>query len=203
MNFKHTLKKRRMIKGNLVGLRAVEKEDLPLLRDWRNITDFRRNFREVRELSLYNQEKWITNVNNSPNDFMFVIVDLNTNESIGACGLLYTNWIIRSADFSFYIGKDDTYIDKYGWAEEAAQLLIEYGFNNLNLNKIWMELYEYDSKKIAFFTQQFGFKKEGILRDNCFENGRYWNSFIISLLRREFDSTNTQKKLAESALVEN
>ena len=32
-----------MIKGELVGLRAVEKEDLHLFRDWRNIVNFRKN----------------------------------------------------------------------------------------------------------------------------------------------------------------
>ena len=47
-----------MIKGKKVGLRAVEKEDLILLRDWRNLTDFRKHFREVRELSLTDQEEW-------------------------------------------------------------------------------------------------------------------------------------------------
>ena len=47
-----------MITGKNVGLRAVEKEDLSLFRDWRNLTDFRRNFREVRELSLTDQEAW-------------------------------------------------------------------------------------------------------------------------------------------------
>ena len=47
-----------MIKGKKVGLRAVEKEDLPFLRDWRNIVEFRKNFREVRELSLTDQEAW-------------------------------------------------------------------------------------------------------------------------------------------------
>jgi hypothetical protein len=113
---------------------------------------------------------------------MFTIVDLSTNEVIGACGLLYINWIIRSADFSFYIGKDELYIDEQGYAEESAKLLIEYGFNQLNLHKIWMELYEFDELKINFFKDKFLFKVDGILRDNCFENGKYWNSLLISLL---------------------
>ena len=47
-----------MITGKKIGLRAVEKEDLLFLRDWRNIPDFRKNFREVRELSLTDQEAW-------------------------------------------------------------------------------------------------------------------------------------------------
>jgi RimJ/RimL family protein N-acetyltransferase len=172
-----------MIKGKLTALRAVEKEDLVLLRDWRNISEFRKNFREVRELNLAHQEKWYDrSCIDNPNDFMFIIVDIDNYEPIGACGLLYINWIIRAADFSFYIGKDNLYIDDNGYAKDASKLLIDYGFNSLNLHKIWMELYEFDKKKIAFFTKEFNFKKDGCLRDNCFENGKYWNSYIISLI---------------------
>jgi RimJ/RimL family protein N-acetyltransferase len=170
-----------MIKGKFVGLRAVEKEDLKLLRDWRNISNFRRNFREVRELSLTDQESWFDHLQKTKHiNYMFTIVDLDTQKPIGAAGLLYINWIIRSADFSFYIGKDEVYIDNKGVAEEATQLLINYGFNNLNLHKIWMELYEFDKAKLDFFMKKFGFKKDGFLRDNCFEDGKYYNSYIIS-----------------------
>jgi RimJ/RimL family protein N-acetyltransferase len=175
-----------MIKGKKVGLRAVEREDLVLLRDWRNIEEFRRNFREIRELNLLNQSNWFERVSVNPNDFMFMIVRLEDNMPLGACGLLYTNWIIRSSDFSFYIGHEEAYIDKKGYAEEAADLLINYGFSNLNLNKIWMELYEFDSRKLSFFKEKFNFKQDGILRDNCFEDGKYWNSYLISLLKNEY-----------------
>lgn len=172
-----------MIKGNKVGLRAVEREDLKLLRDWRNNDEFRKNFREYRELNMDNQEKWFKKscVENS-NDFMFIIVRLEDDKPIGACGLLYINWIIRSADYSFYIGEGGSYIDSNGYAEDATELLINYGFNTLNLNKIWMELYEYDKAKIEFFTLKFNFIKDGELRDNCFHKGKYYNSYIFSLL---------------------
>ena len=170
-----------MIKGKSVGLRAVEKEDLPFLRDWRNITEFRKCFREVRELSLADQEDWFESLQKTKHiNYMFSIIDLKTNEPIGAAGLLYVNWINRAGDFSFYIGNDGAYIDNDGIAKEAAQLLIDYGFKNLNLHKIWMELYEFDNRKIDFFTKEFDFKQDGVLRDNCFEDGKYWNSLIIS-----------------------
>jgi len=177
-----------MIKGNLVGLRAVEREDLSLLRDWRNIPEFRKNFREVRELNMAYQELWFQkSCVNNPNDFMFIVQRLKDNKPIGAAGLLYINWIIRSADFSFYIGENNTYIDTEGYAEEAATLLIDYGFQNLNLHKVWMELYEFDHKKLTFFKEKFGFQVDGMLRDNCFEDGKYWKSYIISLLSSDPD----------------
>jgi RimJ/RimL family protein N-acetyltransferase len=175
-----------MIKGINIGLRAVEKEDLIYFRDWRNIPSFRRNFREVRELSFIDQEVWFNSLQKTKHiNYMFTIVDLKTNQPIGAAGLLYINWIIRSGDFSFYIGDEKKYIGDDGIAEEAAKLLIDYGFKNLNLNKIWMELYEFDSQKIDFFMRKFKFVQDGILRDNCFEDGRYWNSLIISLLKKD------------------
>lgn len=176
-----------MIKSKLVGLRAVEKDDLILLRDWRNNPDFRKNFREIRELNMADQELWYNkNCVKNPNNFMFIIERLNDNKPIGAAGLLYINWIIRSADFSFYIGENGSYIDNKGYSKEATKLLIDYGFKTLNLHKIWMELYEFDKRKIDFFTNKFNFKKDCKLIDNCFENGKYYDSYIISLLKEEF-----------------
>lgn len=175
-----------MIKGKLTGLRAVEKEDLIHLRDWRNNADFRKNFREVRELSMLHQERWLEGLMNRHTDYMFIITDLATGEAIGAAGILYINWLIRSGDFSFYIGKDNLYIDQEGYAEDAARTLLNYGFHNLNLHKIWMELYEFDQQKLDFFKAKFAFNMDGKLRDNCFEDGRYWDSFVISLLEKEF-----------------
>jgi RimJ/RimL family protein N-acetyltransferase len=176
-----------MIRGKHVGLRAVEKEDLSLLRDWRNIPSFRRNFREVRELSFDDQYAWFESLQKTKHiNFMFSIVDLETRKIIGAAGLLYINWVIRSADFSFYIGEDNLYVANNDKTKEAITLLLEYGFHNLNLNKIWMELYEFDSKKIDIFTNTFNFEVDGKLRENCFEDGKYWDSYIISLLKNDF-----------------
>jgi RimJ/RimL family protein N-acetyltransferase len=175
-----------MISKNKVGLRALEKLDLELLKLWRNKPDFRKKFREVRELNSFNQEMWFERTNKSANDFMFMIIRLEDDQPIGAGGLLYINWINRSADYSFYIGLNDMYIDDEGYAEEATALLIQYGFNNLNLNKIWMELYEFDILKLNFFQEKFNFKVDGCLRENCFEEGRYWDSYIISLTSKDY-----------------
>ena len=175
-----------MIKGKIVGLRAIEEKDLISLKNFRNIPEFRINFREVRELSDYDQKKWIEYLNKSKEiNFMFSIIDLKNKNLIGACGLLYTNWSARFADFSFYIGDNLEYCSGER-SLEASELLIDYGFNNLNLNKIWMELYEFDNDKINFFTKFYNFKIDGKLRENCFENGKYYDSLIISLLRKDY-----------------
>ncbi len=177
-----------MIIGKSVCLRAVETKDIEKLLSWRNIDSFRKNFREFRELNYSQQTDWFKDISSSKNDFMFSIVDIKNEELIGACGLLYIDWIIGSADYSFYIGKDELYIDDL-YAKDATDLLLGYGFNKLNLNKIWMELYEFDDKKINFFTKKYNFKVDGKLRQNCFEDGKYFDSYIISLLKSDFIKT--------------
>lgn len=174
-----------MILGKYTGLRAVEKSDLEFLKEWRNKESFRKNFREVRELSSYNQEKWYDKLHQSPNDYMFTIVDLQSGKPIGAAGLLYINWIIRAADFSFYIGEGDSYIDDK-FAPDAVNSLLNYGYNVLNLNKVWMELYSFDTSKLDFFTKEFNFQVDGKFRQNTFYEGKYHDSFLLSLMADEY-----------------
>ena len=112
-----------MLAGKYVGLRAIEREDLPQLMAWRNNPDLRKYFRETNEIDSINQDKWF-NIINDKNSIhkMFAIIKLDTDELIGACGLCYIDWINRSADFSIYIGYDNLYIDdKY--AIESARLM--------------------------------------------------------------------------------
>ena len=85
-----------MIRGEITGLRAVEIEDLKLMRDWRNIPSFRQNFREFKELNMKNQMDWFDYVSSSKNDFMFIITRLYDNKPVGVCGLTYINQIIKS-----------------------------------------------------------------------------------------------------------
>ena len=50
-----------------------------------------------------------------------------------------------------------------------------------------MELYEFDQEKINFFTKKFGFQEDGRLRQNCYSDGSYHDSLIISLLKKDFN----------------
>ena len=70
-----------MLKGKKVSLHAVEREDLQQLRDWRNNPDFRKYFREYRELNMQQQEQWFEkSVVDDNNTQMFVIRKKEDNE---------------------------------------------------------------------------------------------------------------------------
>lgn len=175
-----------MLKGKLVGLAAVEKEDLKQLRDWRNNPEFRKHFREYRELNMSHQEAWFNEkVMKDPTTVMFSIRRLKDDVLLGCCGFVYVNWVHRHADLSLYIGHDNAYIDDKGYAEESCKLLFDYGFKELGLNKIWTETYEFDEKKKKLY-KKLNLKQDGILRENYFFDGRYWDSIIISMLANSY-----------------
>lgn len=175
-----------MLKGDLVGLAAIEKEDLRALLDWRNNADFRKNFREYRELSMEMQERWFEkSVLNDPSTLMFSIRKMIDRELIGCCGLCYINWVHRHADLSIYIGLNNFYIDDIGYAEDSCKILLNYGFMELGLNKIWTEIYEFDEKKLSLY-RRLGFSEDGNLRDNHYYDGKWWDSKILSLLKSEY-----------------
>ena len=174
-----------MIRGKLVGLSPLESEDLEALRQWRNNPDFRQYFREYREISKDMQSDWFKRTLNDKSTIMFAIRRLSDNELLGCCGLCYINWVNRNADLSLYIGYDDLYIDDIGYAEEATKLLLNYGFCELGLHKAWTEIYEIDTPKKALY-EKLGLKIDGVLRDNYFHDGKFWNSYIFSILKEDF-----------------
>jgi len=174
-----------MLKGDLVSLYAVEKEDLQELRNWRNNPDFRKHFREYRELNLTQQEKWFEEkVVADKTTLMFSVKRNDDRELLGCTGFVYINWVHRHADLSLYIGWQGAYIDEEGYAEESCRLLLEYGFNELCLNKIWTEIYEFDEKKKALYDK-FDFRQDGLLRQNYWYDGKWWDSRILSIIQRD------------------
>ena len=107
-------------------------------------------------------------------------------QGIVANGTVQLQCVSSKGSLASCFGKDESYVDGLH-SKDAALCLINYGFGVLNLNKIWMELYEYDQKKINFFTKNFGFQEDGKLRQNCYSNGSYHDSLIISLLKKDFN----------------
>lgn len=173
-----------MLKGNYTGLRAIERDDLELLRAWRNRPEYRKYFREFREISIEQQLSWYESVQRKNSDAkMFAIIDLENGELIGACGLCYLDQFNRSADLSIYIGTNGCYIDEK-FAPDAAKTLITYGFDELNLHRIWSEIYSIDQKKQKLF-KEIGLKHDGTLRQTHWTGGAWCDSLYFGIISGE------------------
>lgn len=176
-----------MIEGARVGLRAIERDDLPLLLAWRNAPGLRRHFREHRELSAAHHERWFeTTVLGDPRTHMFAIVERGTARLLGACGLCYIDWINRTGDFSLYIGRDALYIDEL-WAPDAGRTLLGYGFHELGLHRVWCEIYGFDQAKQQLLPA-LGFTLDGRHRETHWAEGAWHDSLFYGILDRDFRS---------------
>lgn len=174
-----------MLKGEVTGLRAIELEDLPQLLEWRNRPEYRRYFREYRELGSSQQLNWFESlVVKDDRTIMFAIIDQNSHRLLGACGLCYIDWVNRSADFSIYIGADDLYIDEV-FATDAAFTMARYAFQELGLHRLWSEIYDIDHPKKSFF-EKMGFTLDGRHRQTHWGEGKWHDSLFYGLLSDDF-----------------
>ena len=174
-----------MIAGEVVGLRAIEPEDLDLLVAWRNTPSLRQYFREHRELTRRDQEAWYQRIIADPGTVMLAIVDRSAECAplVGATGLCCIDWVRRSAELSLYIGQDALYVDDR-LAPDALTVLVDYAFEELGLHRVWTEVYSFDERKARLY-EGFGFRLEGRHRDQHFAGGRWYDSLYFSLLEGE------------------
>ncbi|HRZ15339.1 MAG TPA: GNAT family N-acetyltransferase [Candidatus Omnitrophota bacterium] len=176
-----------MIKGDRVFLRALEREDLPKLRDWRNDPSVRVWCREFMELNMSNQEAWFAKINADPSVKMFAVCSSATDKGIyasdliGVCGLTSIDPLCQDAEFSLYIAPD---FQRHGYGRDALKTLLEWGFLQANLNRIWGESFE-GNPAIPMFMS-LGFCIEGFHRSGYFKSGRHVNYYTIALLKEEF-----------------
>lgn len=74
-----------------------------------------------------------------------------------------------------------------GLAVEASKMLIEYGFNTLNINKITSDVFP-NNESIIKLLEKMGFKEEGRLKEHYFHQGKFKDVVIYSLLRNDFNN---------------
>lgn len=104
------------------------------------------------------------------------------NIVIGTCG--YNSWIKKSSrgEIGYELGRE--YWGN-GYATEAVQKIIEYGFKTMNLNRI--EAFTVpEAVSSVHLLEKLGFKKEGVLREYGYLNGKFLDENVYSLLKRDW-----------------
>ena len=73
----------------------------------------------------------------------------------------------------------------HGYATEAADALLRWAFETLDLNRVQAET---DTRNVASarVLEKVGFVREGTLREDCVVDGEVSDSWVFGLLRREW-----------------
>lgn len=176
--------------GDRIYLSPRNSEDVELFTEWLNdfeVTDY--TGRSGILTTLAGEKKYLED-NSSP-EATFAIVTIENDKMIGTVGLENVNSINRTATLGIFIGDKD-YRDK-GYGTEAIRLILEYGFNYMNLNNIKLDLMAFNIRALKCY-EKCGFKEYGRRRKCKFVNGRYYDNISMDILAEEFEGDFIRNK---------
>jgi len=161
----------------------LELEDESLLRRWINDPTVREYMLHRPPLNAAREKEWIESLGKSPLEYVFGVVISQEHRLIGTTGLHRLNPVSRSASLGVCIG-DRTFQGR-GYGREAIQLLLKFGFEELNLNRISLSVFADNWRAIRTY-QKVGFCQEGCARQAFYRNGRYQDEYLFAMLRSEW-----------------
>ncbi len=171
--------------GRQVYVRGLDRDDLAPMVEW--ISDH-----EVTRLLFMGdrptnvellQEQW-EHDQRSPKDVVLAVCAKDDDLFIGTTGLYLINWIARTAEFRIFLGNKDYW--NRGFGTESTKLMVVYGFDTLNLNRIWLGV-NADSKGGVRAYEKAGFLREGVLRQEQYRNLRYYDVIRMGFLRSDYE----------------
>jgi len=176
--------------GRAVRLRALTSADVEALRGFINSPEVLRFSNVYRPVSDAQQEVWWKSVCADPGVVWFGIDDL-TGEApvlVGSCCLVDIDPVARQAELRLRIG------DKQAWGRtlgsEACSLLLAFGFQHLNLERIWLRVFAPNERALRLY-QKLGFVVEGRMRRAWHFQGVTDDAIIMGLLRHEWQPTQS------------
>lgn len=176
-----------MYYGEKVCLRAYKEEDIKVATELVNDAELKKFLTPgiPFPMSLWQEEEWIKSQKDSQSgEFNFAIEDMKTKKYIGGCGLENVNWLARTAVVGIMIG-DKNYWGK-GYGTDAMKVLLKFIFENMNINKVKLNVFSFNERAIKSY-KKCGFKVEGILKDEIFKEGKYYDEVLMAIFKEEFE----------------
>lgn len=172
-----------MLRGHISYLSPLLESDSNTLFSWIN----------DRELLLCNSSykpthwevhiDWVRSIKVRTDVAIFGIRRIRDDQLVGSCQLHSINSVHRSAELQIRIGVQDA--RGLGIGTEACDLLLRYAFRDLNLNRVFLHVFETNQRALRLYKQS-GFHIEGTLRQAAFIDGNWVNVIVMSVLRNEY-----------------
>ncbi|HJP71984.1 MAG TPA: GNAT family protein [Candidatus Limnocylindria bacterium] len=176
-----------VIQGERVFLRPLGAADAELYRRWR--ADAKpmapAGWRDPAPLSLAQVEARIERLATAQGDdiYNFLICLRSDERPIGEIMLADVDRRNGSAEVGIFIGEPDEWGKGYG--TDAINALVDFGFAELRLERIWLEVWTENSRAIRSY-EKAGFVHEGTIRNDRYEFGRLTSGHIMSILHDEW-----------------
>lgn len=171
-----------MLELDNIELKPFDEKHLEMTLEWVNDLSIMNYINRVIPVTMMEHKEWFKNITLDKRQTIFAIETKTPSCHIGNCGLKDLDFRSQKAELWIYMGKE--HIGK-GDGKKAVELLLNYGFRYLNLNRIYLYTLAYN--KAAFKTFSYcGFKQEGIFKEDVFINGQFHDTIRMAVLRNEY-----------------
>ncbi|WP_181350873.1 GNAT family N-acetyltransferase [Thalassobacillus sp. CUG 92003] len=174
----------KFLEGPRVYLRPIEQADLDFFyqhalwdKEGRRLTGTQAVF------SRSGVQNWFERISTDASRIDLVICLQKTDGMIGDIAMLDIDHQNRKAIVRISIFDKGYWGNGYG--TEAMSLLLEFGFDIMNLNRVGLDVFAYNERgKQAY--KKLGFIEEGCIREDLFYEGAYHDSILMGVKRDEF-----------------
>lgn len=167
----------------LVKLSPLTQNDLPLMFEWINNRDLVIFNAPYQPVHFAKHQSWFDVIQERKDMVIFGIRLIASDTLIGSCQLHSIHPINRSAELQIRLGELDKLEQGYG--TQALTLLVQFGFDDLNLQRIYLHVFRTNERAIHVY-KKLGFVQEGLLRQSAYVNGEYIDIVVMGLLKAEY-----------------
>ncbi len=163
-------------------LREISLKDTENIVKWRNQENVRKHFVYQELFTKESHEEWMKTMVSTGKVAQFIIHSTKENQDVGSVFLRDICPIHQKAEFGIFIGEDVARGKGYGTV--AAKCILQFGFQTLNLHKIFLRVFANNQQAIASYKKA-GFKVEGTMKDDVFINGSFHDMVFMGILQNE------------------
>ena len=175
-----------LLVGKRVRLTSINDEDVLEFQRWYNDVSFMRHYDVVSAVpkNIEAIKGIINDIGRCSTDYIFAVKNFEEEKLIGVTGFENISW--NNGTALVYIGIGDEKNRGQGYAKEALNLTMEFGFEELNFHRIYLTVIEYNEFAIKLY-EKLGFKREGVYREFIHRDGRRYDMYLYGILRPEWE----------------
>lgn len=165
--------------SKLGRLRAIASDELELMLAWRNAPGVRANMYTRHEISLQEHLAWWARIQQRTDQRYFMYEYKSQPLGIVAFNDIDTN--NSNSEWAFYASPEAT----KGTGSRMEFCALEHAFHELQLHKLCCEVLAFNSPVIKLH-QKFGFKVEGILREQHRLDDGFADIYCLGMIAAEW-----------------
>jgi len=170
--------------GADIVLGPLRDEDSDVLFRWINNRELVIHSAQFHTVERCDHDEWFDSIRRRDDVRIFGIRLRSDDTLVGSCQLHSISTAHNTAELQIRIGESSQ--QNRGYGSQAVRLLLDYGFKELGLHRVWVHVLSSNGAAISVY-EKAGFIREGRLREAaCIENSRV-DLIILGILRREYE----------------